>query len=210
MFSLLSCAYQSAIELPPLTVTPEPAINCDAVYPKGKWQFVHSIAFSMADGKKGTAIGVSVLEDPVIQSALMTIEGFVLFEAALDGQLEITRAVPPFDNLDFARGLMQDLQLIFFRPASNKMQYGKLAGGSPLCRYQEASGESTDVVLFADHGWEINHYDAKGRRTRTIKARPQITQNLENQWLPPKQLELQANGILQYTLKMDLISSENF
>jgi hypothetical protein len=162
----------------------------------------------MADGKEGTAIGVSVLDDPAIKSALMTIEGFDLFEATLAGELKITRSVPPFDNIEFARGLMRDLQLIFFKPAGNKIQYGKLADGSPTCRYQERSGENTDVVILADHGWEINHYDAKHRRTRTIKASPPITPNLKNQWLPPKQLELQANGIFKYTLKMDLISSE--
>ena len=210
LVSLVSCAYQPAIGLPFLTVLPDAAFDCEAIYPQGKWQFVHSLTFSRADGKKGTAIGVSVLDEPVIQSALMTVEGFVLFEASLDGELEISRAVSPFDNFGFAQGLMRDLQLIFFRPAGNKMQYGTLADGSPLCRYQEASGENTDLVLLRDHAWQINRYDAKRRRTRTIKASPQMTLNHENQWRPPEHLELQASDIGQYTLTMDLISSEQF
>jgi len=205
---IASCSLHPAVTIPDLVSTFDEPVHCESIYPQGKWQFVHSLTFSMADGKKGTVLGVSVLDGPIIKSALMTVEGFVLFEATFDGQIEVNRAVPPFDNEQFARGLMRDLQLIFFRPQSNKVQYGRLDNGSSICRYQEPSGQITDIVLFADQGWEINQYGADQRRTRAIKASPQMAGDRSGDWLPPRRLELYANDTAEYTIMMDLVSSE--
>ncbi len=216
LLALVSCAPQPAIVPSPPAVMPEQAKRCAAVYPHGKWQFVHLITFSMPGGGSGTAIGVSVIDKKSINAALVTIEGLTLFAARFDGRLEITRALPPFDKPGFGKGLMRDLRLIFLSPPENNVRYGKLTDGSALCRYQEASGQSTDVILLPARRWEIKQYNANHRKIRTIKAWPpggdssHISGNHKgkNQWLPPKRMELQAYGPAAYTLKMDLVSAQ--
>ncbi len=213
---LASCAPQPLITLSPPAVIPEQAEQCAAVYPPGKWQFVHLITFSMPGGRKGTAIGVSVIDKGSINAVLMTVEGFTLFAASFDGRLKITRAVPPFDKPGFGRGLMRDLRLIFLSPPGDNVQYGKLADGSSLCRYQAASGQSTDIILLPSQRWEIKQYNSKHRKIRTIEAWPQGygirqisgNQKLVKQWRPPERMELQARGPASYTLKMELVSSQ--
>jgi hypothetical protein len=213
---LASCALrQPVITLSPLA-TPAQAEQCAAVYPHGKWQFVHLITFSMPGGRKGTAIGVSVIDKGSIHAALMTVEGFTMFAASFDGRLKITRAVPPFDKPGFGRGLMDDLRLMFLNPPRDNVQYGKLADGSALCRYQAASGQSTDIILLPAQRWEIKQYNSKHCKIRVIEAWPQgyglrrISGNrkLVKQWRPPKRMELHAYGSAAYSLKMDLISSQ--
>ena len=204
LICLISCSSRHAVHVPPLTSLAE-KINCGVIYPQGKWQFVHSLEFSLADGKKGSAIGVSVIDEPVIECALMTIEGFILFRARYDKKLEIIRAVPPFDNREFAGGLISDLQLIFFKPSAEKIMSGKFADGSPLCRYLKKNGQCTDIVLLPDHGWEIDQYGPDQSRRRTITARAQPE---SRQWRFPEYLELRADDFSGYTLKMTLLSAE--
>ncbi len=204
LICLVSCSSRHAVHVPPLTSLSE-KINCGKIYPQGKWQFVHSLEFSLADGKKGSAIGVSVIDEPVIECALMTIEGFILFQARYDKELEIIRAVPPFDNREFAGGLISDLQLIFFKPPAEEIISGKLADGSRLCRYLEKNGQCADIVFLPDHGWEINQYGPDKSRRRTITARVQPE---SRQWRPPEYLELKADDFSGYTLKMTLLSAE--
>ncbi len=216
LLSLASCAPQPAITPSPLAAAPEQAKQCTAVYPHGKWQFVHLITFSMPGGRKGTAIGVSVIDKGSINAALMTVEGFTLFAASFDGRLKITRALPPFDKSGFGRGLMRDLRLMFLSPPGDNVQYGKLADGSALCRYQAAAGQSTDIILLPAQRWEIKQYNSKHCKIRTIEAWPQGDGNrqisgnhqLVKQWRPPKRMELQAYGSASYSLKMELISSQ--
>ncbi|MFW8600659.1 hypothetical protein ACOHYD_04170 [Desulfobacterota bacterium M19] len=217
LFVLASCApRQPAITLFPPAVAPVQTEQCAAVYPHGKWQFVHLITFFMPGGRQGTAIGVSVIDKGAIRAALMTVEGFTLFAASFDGRLKITRAVPPFDKPGFGRRLMRDLRLIFLSPPGDNVQYGKLADGSALCRYREVSGQSTDIILLPARRWEIKQYNSKHREIRTIEAWPQeygmrrISGNhkLVKQWRPPKRMELQARGSVSYRLKMELISSQ--
>jgi hypothetical protein len=202
---LVSCATSPAIHIPPLVETTA-KINCGVIYPQGKWQFVHFLEFSLANGKKGSAVGVTVINDPVIECALMTVEGFVLFEARYDKELKIIRAVSPFDNEEFAQGLIRDLQLIFFPLSAEDIQYGKNSDDSRLCRYTKSNGQCLDVVLSADHGWQIQQYEPDKVSGRTITAKPQAAQT--RQWLPPRNLQLTAYGTVEYTLQMTLISAE--
>ncbi len=50
-------------------------------FPKGRWQFVHSIDFTMGDGAGATVVGVITLNEKDIECALFTLEGLTLFEA---------------------------------------------------------------------------------------------------------------------------------
>ena len=201
---LTSCATDPALRLQPLAGTTE-KINCGDIFPQGKWQFVHSLEFSLADGKTGSLLGISVIDDPVIDCVLMTIEGFVLFEGRYDQELEIKRAVSPFDNREFALGLIRDLQLIFFQPPAKDIRYGKNAAGRSLCRYMQSSGQCVDIVLLPEQGWEIDQYGSDEIKTRIITAG---SKQKAGQWPPPAYMQLTACGSTEYTLKMTLISAE--
>ncbi len=203
MLFLVSCADRQAVYLPPLAGTTEMP-DCRKIYPQGRWQFVHSLEFSLADGKKGNAVGVTVIDDPVIECALMTVEGLVLFAARYDRGLKIKRAIPPFDNQEFAGGLIRDLQLIFFPPLSEDIQYGKNDNGT-ICRYRQSAGPWLDIILSTDQGWRLNQYGPDKIRNRSVTARPGP---VARQWQPPEYLELTACDAAGYTLKMTLVSAE--
>ncbi len=221
---LSSCATAKKELLPKLVHAPgatKSLQQCAALFPQGRWQMVHALAFRMADGTSGNAIGVLVLEGQGIKSALMTVEGLTLFEAqSTDAEhLEVLRALPPFDKPGFAAGLMRDVRTLF-QPPSGLARYGTLADGTPVCRYNAGQGV-TDILPQEDGCWRMHTYSEQSFlrtdgclptdpsreqiRTRTIKAESCST--VESAVLP-QSLELIAPGPAGYTLNLRLISAE--
>lgn len=213
-----SCAQGKKELLPPLVPAPDTAgalQGCRTLFPPGRWQFVHTIAFHMANGTNGTVLGVLVLQGREIQCALMTVEGLTLFEARAAGaeEPEVLRALPPFDNRAFAAGLMRDVRTLF-QPPPGVARAGTLAEGTPVCRFT-AENTVTDIRPQEDGCWQMDIYDQPTdepgdsrpapRKTRTIHARscsPAGAATL------PHALELTAFGPTGYTLNLRLISAE--
>ena len=181
--------------------------SCEQTFYKGQYQFVHSIVFQMADGHGATVIGVTVLDDEILKTGLMGVEGFVFFEAVLnkDRQLEVIRALPPFDNTGFASALMRDVQTIFHVPSTEQVGTGVLADGTIVCRYVENSGNITDVYINDDGRREVTVYDAEKHKKRSITMDSRLP---VNGVMVPETLELKAYGLRGYTLHMTLISVE--
>jgi hypothetical protein len=191
-------------DLPPMSGRSGIQGKCTAMFPEGRWQFVHTIAFHMANGNAGTALGVVVLAGGEVNCALMTVEGLTLFEArsAGGGDLQVMRAIPPFDNREFAAGLMRDIRTIFFQPAGEG-HYGRLPGNAPVCRYI-AAGQVTDILPREDGCWRLDTYSDRVR-TRSIRTRSCRTVDTA---VLPEFLELVADGPAGYTLNMHLVSAE--
>jgi len=212
---LAGCAGEKQARLPVLQleelVVIQPNDQCAAVFPQGKWQFVHSIEFTMKNGAGSTVIGVTNLTGTDIECALLTVEGLTLFEAIYHGKksIEIRRAVPPFDQPGFAAGLLDDIRAIFLPPAGLKLQVRQLADGSSVCRYQESMRDAgdrvVDVLLDGDDCWEIKGYNADLIMDRSIIGRS-CTKNGSS--FIPEFLELQSYGRNGYTLKMTLLHAE--
>ncbi len=181
--------------------------SCEAVFPQGHWQFVHSIHFLTNSGAGGTVIGVISLNQDEIASALMTVEGFTLFAAVLsEGKgLEVQRAVAPFDKPAFAEGLMRDVQTIFFAPRAESMLYGQSADKEPVCRYTTSNGSIIDVLPTADGCWQIKTYTAALTLERSIVGR---SCRKNDNSLIPESLKLKGFGQADYTLQMTLIDAE--
>ncbi len=179
--------------------------KCAAVYPRGKRQFVHTIEFHTADGRFSSVLGVTVVDGTSLSCALMTVEGFTLFQARLSDRLEVDRAVPPFDNPAFATGLMEDVRALFIHPSGQEVRYGRLTDGAESCRMTGPDGAVTDIQPSADGCWKMKTYDAGGRLTRTILAR---SCRMVDSTLLPEELELTVPGPTGYTLKMTLISAD--
>lgn len=209
LLGLPGCAAQqpSLPELTPGTGAGEER-GCAAVFPQGRWEFVHTIEFSMADGSGATVLGVTSLAGEEIACALMTVEGFTLFEAVYreKGGLEVRRAVPPFDKPAFAAGLMDDVRTIFRAPSSAKVQYGRVADNIPTCRYIGVEGRITDILPAMDGCWQIRTYGADQAMRRSVTGR---SCRKEGESLIPEYLELKGFGPTHYTLKMTLIHVEN-
>lgn len=185
---------------------PELAQKCEQYYIRGSWQFVHSITFKMANGRGATVIGVTVLGEKSIKTALMGVEGFVLFEAELDAEKNFTviRALPPFDNSDFASGLMRDVKAIFVSVSEEKPVTAQLDDGVILCRSLNAE-QMSDFILQLDGSSRIHIYDADGNRIKTIMA---DGHTLIDGVRIPKQIQLSTYGLQAYTLKLELISAQ--
>jgi hypothetical protein len=172
-----------------------------AFFPDGKWQFVHSIGFQTAEGG-GTAIGVLALDREEIRCVLTTVEGLILFQAQWQegGPVAVSRAVAPFDKQEFAEGLMDDVRMIFRKPAG-KEQRGRLPSGAPVFRYS-AAGQVTDLLPEQDGCWSMQTY---GDRERTVRTRACKTVAAV---IVPEDIEVISGGSSGYSLAMHLISAE--
>lgn len=210
VFFLVGCAAEKQLRLPGLSVAvdAERGNSCAEIFPQGRWQFVHSIDFSMRDGAGTTVIGVITLDENDIECALMTLEGFTLFEAIFhhDTNFEVRRAIPPFDTSEFAKGLMRDIRAIFEPPPSSNKRAGKLADGTPVCRYTAPAGSVVDILPEVDECWQIKSYTSELEMDRSIVGR---SCRRNGSSLIPDYLELKTTGRNSYTLKMNLISADN-
>jgi len=202
--ALLLAGCASAVPLmTPLAPTADD--QCQAVYPVGDWQFVHAIEFTMAEGGRGTAIGITTLRQGDIDCALLTVEGLSLFEAnqSRQGGLDIRRALPPFDRPGFAAGLFDDVRTIFFPPAAASVVHGVI-GRERVCRHSFADGRVTDVLPQRDGCWQIRTY-RQGRDERSLQAGS--CRVVEGARIP-EYLELRGRGPSGYTLRMTLVRAE--
>lgn len=190
----------------PTGAAPEHQIRraCEAVFPKGSWQLLHSIETTLPGGRKGFVMGLSVISaaDRSARCVIMTMEGLVLFDAADDGRLSVKRAVAPFDAEGFAAGLMNDIRLVFFRPAGTPIESGRLKNGASICRYRGPDGGIVDVLIRTDGSWEIQRYDRRLHLIRTVKGLgPTDEAGIFDR------IELVARGSSRYALVMDLVEA---
>jgi hypothetical protein len=214
-FLLSSCAALQSSRLPDVTGGEfvdeshkwQTRQSCERNFISGNWQLVHSITFKMANGHGATVVGVTILDGKSIKTGLMTVEGFVLFEAELDNEkkLHVNRALPPFDNSEFALGLMRDVQAIFLTPSEKSSVVTRLAAGDLVCRYEAANGQISDVIPGADGSNVMNVYDADHIRLRSIAANEFIPIDTE---MIPENIQLTAWGFRGYMLEMTLISAD--
>ncbi len=180
--------------------------NCSGVFVAGDWQLVHSITFNMDLGRGTTVLGVTVLSGATVKTGLMTVEGFVLFEAELDaaGQLEVARALPPFDNRNFAQGLMRDVKTLFLEPVAVPV-VAALGREGMGCRYDVAAEGTVDLIPIPGGSFVMHVYDREFTETLSIELKSFVTQD---SGMFPEKIYLRAPGIRGYTLKMTLISAE--
>jgi hypothetical protein len=126
-------------------------------------RLVHALEFEVSGGKSA-AIGV-IAADPgnrTFRTALMTLEGWVLFDVESGKTLTVHRAVPPFDSPAFARRMAEDIGLVFFFPAEPLLALGKEERGAPVCRFGRAGGGFADLIESGENQRELRLYDAGG------------------------------------------------
>ena len=183
--------------------------KCGHLFPEGRWQFLHSIETKMPGGRKGMLMGVTQISsvDKTIQSVIMTIEGMVLFDARYERQLVVNRGIPPFDAENFARGLIQDIQLIFFVPPGPLIKSGVLKNGAAVCRFQNPERRFVDIIQYGEDGWEIRQYDHRYKKRHTVKVFFNKKEINPGRFNAPRRLKLTSHDYPGYVLDMDLIEA---
>jgi hypothetical protein len=188
----------------PVSPADEKTLTCPSPFLKEKYRLVHAIETHMAGDTRSVIICVT-LADPstrFVSCAIMTAEGMVLFEAESGpGMLKINRALPPFDSVDFAKNMVEDIKLIFFAPEGKIQKKGNLPDGASACRYHEENGDWIDIIANKSEGTEIKRYSSAGILKRQIKFNKTAGNIYQS-------IELQANETFNYSLLMTLIESQ--
>ncbi len=203
LFFLAGCASLPSLELLPM-VDIEPA-KCQRPWVTEKRQFVHAIAATLPDGKKTLITGVTTIdpEERSLHVVIMTIEGLVLFEGRAKGdKVEIQRGISLFSSGAFAEGLMNDVRLIFLKPATVPTEVGIARGFDVVCRYQDDISGVVDVKIGRGGDWELARYDSANRLQRRVIAR---SGSDSERGAVPERIKLTAEGTFGYSLDMQLI-----
>jgi len=197
---LVSCAALPAIAPPGGRA--EKAFACPSPYCTGKYRFIHALEVRLAGQAQTVMVGVTLI-DPALRTiscALVSTEGMAFFEASQGPEgLAVSRALAPFDSGDFARNMMDDIELIFLAPQEAPVQKGVLETGEAVCRYKGPAGW-IDVGASRDGRIQIRRYSKRGGLERSV--------TLAGGADPYSTIELHAAGLFEYELIMTLIESE--
>jgi hypothetical protein len=185
-------------------VQPHLRERCRAVFPAGPRQFVHAIEARLPDDTRQQILGIVTLdpEKGMIHCVIMTIEGFVLFDARQGQALTVNRAVPPFDSPAFAARMMADIRLVFVLPGGTLTAAGVFKNGFPGCRWQDADGLAVEILLDEKGGWAIRQYDVGDGLSGEVRAYALNAEGL------PEKIELSRRRFPGYTLRMTLVQGE--
>ena len=201
-----SCAQLPKIQKADSTSAVSSFQDCESLFPQGRWQLFHTIEASMPGGRKSSLVGVTVLSsgDRSIRWALMTLEGFVLFSGHYDGDgLTVERAVGPFNQPGFAQGLMEDLQLLFFKPDAPLTETGVSRQGDRIYRY--ASDDQTiDMTIKSKNRWDVRQYNKSKRLVRSIEADGMVLIGASRF---ARHLVLTNHHLIGYSLKLKLVDA---
>ncbi len=181
--------------------SPEDLPGCYTPFPAGPWESVHRIEATIRGGSS-SLLGVTK-GDPSehkLESLLLTPEGFILFDAELrGGKVVVRKAVPPFDSPAFARGLMEDVSLLFLPPSAKPAGWLKEMDGTMTCNWENADQSLSEVRGSMSSGWKILHQNKRGKVTREVVLNGPFINGLASY------VELHAFKPASYRLRMTLV-----
>ncbi len=169
--------------------------SCLALFPKQAQRFVHQIRAELPMNQHSAMLGVSLVYPGRrhLRAVLLSVEGLTLLDAERSPSGDrVHRAIGPMEDQDFARGLLDDVELLLLAP-HGETRFGEVAGQA-TCR-TEVDGGVTDI-RFDGQIWHLKRYDAQGRLLRSIQASRQNAQ-------------IKALGLGGYLLKLKLQSQES-
>ena len=167
-------------------------------------RFVHAMEAGLPNGISASLLGITLFDPRSgnIHSALLTLEGFVLLDARYEkGDVQVSRAVPPFDGPHFARNLLDDVRLMFLAPQGPLLKAGLREDGAAMCRYEGEKGRTIDVAVRENEEWEIVTY---GEHEETLRR---VTAATVKNGIPEK-MALTGFFNMSYALGLTLISAE--
>ena len=202
-FLILSLLLASCSSLPEIRPSADAGSACPSPFVVQKTLFIHTIEAAVAGETRSVMIGVTVA-DPAsrtLSCALMSPEGIVFFEASrTPSGTNISRALPPFDAAEVARGMLDDIELIFLKPTEEINRAGVGDSGRTVCRRRLRDGGWLDVGKDRDGRIRIQRYSEGGRLRRSVALAAGVN--------PYAAIELQASEWTGYSLSMTLIEAE--
>lgn len=206
LMAWLLAACSNLPEIKPAVPGLQPSLRerCQMAFPAGPRQFVHSIEARLPDDSRAMTLGIVTLDPDqgVIHCVIMTIEGFILFDARYQQTVAVNRAAYPFDSPEFAKSMMADIRLIFFLPGGQIEADGVFSNGFYGCRWLDSKGLAVDVVLNQQGGWIIRQYDVSDHLSGQVRASALNPEGI------PEKIELSRHTFPSYTLKMTLLQAE--
>ncbi|HOG07732.1 MAG: hypothetical protein M0P04_06675 [Syntrophales bacterium] len=174
LLGLALLAVGGCAALPPLTPldpSQKPTVlsGCREPFLKEKYRLVHVLTATLPGGSESAAIGVLVADPGPrrFQTVIMTLEGWVLFDATVGEALVVNRAVPPFDGRAFVEALVEDIRLAMFPPEGEPIAWGRGEGGAAVCRFARPDGTHMDVLRTGEDAAEVRLYGTgQGLRKR--------------------------------------------
>jgi hypothetical protein len=174
--------------------------GCFAMFPAGPWECIHKIEAVISEGVSSSLLGVTK-GDPAgrnLHTVLLTPEGFILFEAEQrEDTISVLKAVAPFDSPAFARGLMEDVNLLFLSPEGRPSKWGRRADGAILCQWESPDGSRREITLSTVR--KISLRDRHGDLVKEALLRAPFVEGLASQ------VELRAYKPAPYRLMMTLL-----
>ena len=181
--------------------SPDDLPGCYAIFPVGPWESVHRIEATIG-GSSSSLLGVTKGEpsERRLRSLLLTPEGFILFDAELsESKIAVRKSVAPFDSPAFARGLMEDVTLLFLPPQVKPTTWGKESDGTMICKWEGPDESHTEITGSMDSSWRILRRDRYRRVIKEVILNGPFVNGLASR------LELRAFKPASYRLRMTLV-----
>ena len=183
--------------------SPEDLPGCYAIFPAEPWESVYRIEATIRRGSS-SLLGVTKGEplECRLHSVLLTPEGFILFDAELsESGIAVRKAVPPFDSPAFARGLMEDVSLLFLPPQVKPTAWGKGPDGTMACHWEGPDNSRTETTGSMGSGWRILRRDKYGKVIKEVVLNGPFINGLASR------VELRAFKPTSYKFQMTLVQS---
>jgi hypothetical protein len=207
-FALLAVGGCAALPpLTPLDPSRKSAIlsGCREPFLNEKYRLVHALTATLPGGSESAAIGVLVADPGPrrFQTVIMTLEGWVLFEATAGDTLVVNRAVPPFDGRAFAEALAEDIRLAMFPPEGEPLAWGRGEGGAAVCRFARPDGTHVDVLRTGENAAEVRLYGIGQGLRKRVKIEAWSGSG------PAGTLEIESRTWPSYALHLRLLEQES-
>jgi hypothetical protein len=192
------------VSLPEKTMTPSSSADlrgCYAIFPTEPWESIHRIETTIRGGSS-SLLGVTKGEpsERRFQSVLLSPEGFVLFDAERrENGIAVRKAVAPFDSPAFARGVMEDVTLLFLPPVGKPPIWRKESDGTMICKWEGLNDSRTEIKGSMDNGWQILSRDKYGEVIKEVVLNGPFVNGLASR------MELRASKPASYRLKITLV-----
>ncbi|HUL23813.1 MAG TPA: hypothetical protein VLZ10_20330 [Thermodesulfobacteriota bacterium] len=181
--------------------SPEDLPRCYTIFPAEPWESVYKLEATLRGGSF-SLLGVTKGEpsERRLQSLLLTPEGFILFDAELrENEIDVRKAVAPFDSLAFAKGLMENVSFLSLPPRVKPTGWEKKTDGTMICNWEGPDDSDTEIKGSMESGWRILRRDKYREVIKEAVLNGPFVNGVASH------VELRASEPAPYTLRMTLV-----